>query len=87
MRPGSYLALSHITADQVQPAKAKAAQDVYAKASAPAVPRTLAEVESFFDGFELVPPGVVDINAWPVPVLQPAREDRTLLYGAVGRRR
>lgn len=87
MRSGSYLAVSHITADQVQPAKAKAAQDVYAGASAPAVPRTLAEVESFFDGFELVPPGVVDINQWPVPVLHRVREDRTLLYGAVGRRR
>ena len=32
------------------------------------MPRTLAEVESFFDGFELVPPGVVNINSWPVPV-------------------
>lgn len=84
MRPGSYLAISHITADEVEPAKAKAAQDVYAEASAPAVPRTLAEVESFFEGFELVPPGVVNINSWPVPVPGNTAGDRALLYGGVG---
>ncbi len=39
MAPGSYLAISHITADEVEPATAKAAQAVYADASAPAVPR------------------------------------------------
>jgi S-adenosyl methyltransferase len=52
MQRGSYLAVSHATADEVEPASAKAAQDLYANASVPAVPRTLAEVESFFDGFE-----------------------------------
>lgn len=86
MRRGSCLAISHITADEVEPAKAKAAQDVYASASAPAVPRTLAQVESFFDGFELLPPGVVNIDSWPVPAVKRRRGDRVLLYGAVGRR-
>ena len=86
LRRGSYLAVSHITADAVEPATAKAAQDVYASASAPAVPRTLAEVESFFDGFELVPPGVVNITTWPVPVPEHIPADPVLLYGGVGRR-
>jgi hypothetical protein len=86
MPPGSYLAISHITADEVKPAAAKVAQDVYADASAPAMPRTLAEVESFFDGFDLVPPGVVDINSWPVPIPDYAPPRRVLLYGGVGRR-
>ena len=86
MPPGSYLAISHITADEVEPATAKAAQDVYAGASAPAVARTLAEVESFFDGFDLLPPGVVNINSWPVPVPEYAAQRRVLLYGGVGRR-
>jgi hypothetical protein len=87
MQRGSYLAVSHATADEVEPASAKAAQEVYANASVPAVPRALAEVESFFDGFELVPPGVVNINSWPVPVLRYGREGRALLYGGAGRRR
>jgi hypothetical protein len=86
MPPGSYLAISHITADEVELATAKAAQNVYADASAPAVPRTLAQVESFFDGFDLVPPGVVNINSWPVPVPEYAAQRRVLLYGGVGRR-
>lgn len=86
MRHGSYLAISHITADEVEPAEAKAAQDVYADASAPAMPRTLAEVQSFFDGFELVPPGVLNINSWSVPVPAYPARDRVLLYGGVGRR-
>ena len=86
MRRGSYIAISHITADKVEPARAKAAQDVYADASAPAVPRTFAEVESFFEGFELVPPGVVDVNSWPVPVLGSTLQARVLLYGGLGRR-
>lgn len=86
LRRGSYLALSHMTADEIEPARAKAAQEVYDGASAPAVPRTLAQIESFFDGFELVPPGVVNINAWPVPVAEYAREGRALVYGGVGRR-
>jgi O-methyltransferase involved in polyketide biosynthesis len=86
LRRGSYLAISHITADQVEPATAKAAQDVYAGASALPVPRMLAEVEAFFDGFELVPPGVVDINTWPVPVPGYSPDDRVLLYGGLGRR-
>lgn len=86
MRRGSYLAISHITADEVEPATAKAAQDVYAAASAPAVPRTLAEIESFFDGFELVPPGVVNINTWPVPVPEYSPKDHVLMYGGLGRR-
>ena len=87
MQRGSYLAVSHATADEVEPASAKAAQDVYANASVPAVLRRLAEVESFFDGFERVPPGVVNINSWPVPVLRYGRENRALLYGGAGRRR
>jgi hypothetical protein len=86
MRRCSYLAISHITADEVEPAVAKAAQDVYACASAPAVPRTLAEVESFFEGFELVPPGVADINSWPVPQPECRPGNRALLYGGLGRR-
>jgi hypothetical protein len=86
IRRGSYLAISHITADEMEPATAKAAQDLYAAASLPAMPRNLAGVESFFDGFELVPPGVVDINMWPVPVPEYSPKDRVLLYGALGRR-
>jgi hypothetical protein len=65
--PGSYLAVSHITDEAVSPETSQAAQAVYRGASAPAVPRSREEITRFFDGLELVePPGVTDINLWPV---------------------
>lgn len=84
MQPGSYLAISHGTADGLQPDTASAVQDVYKAASAPLVPRTHAQVESFFKGFELVEPGVVDINLWPVPAVGYSSTDRVLMYGGLG---
>ena len=65
MARGSYLALSHITAEDVHPDDSESAQAVYASASAPAIPRTREEIARFFDELELVPPGLVNINMWP----------------------
>ncbi len=87
MAPGSYLALSHITADDVHPEASKAAQKVFAGASAPAVPRPRGEILRFFDGMEMVPPGLVDINAWPASGTgQLPRSSRLLMYGGVARK-
>jgi hypothetical protein len=54
--PGSYLALSHFTADKIPPRAVQAGQDTYAQATESIYPRTLAEVERFFAGLELVAP-------------------------------
>jgi hypothetical protein len=62
--PGSYLALSHITSDGTDPNVMATIHDAYAKASAPAVFRTGAEINAFFSGFELVQPGLVDVTRW-----------------------
>jgi S-adenosyl methyltransferase len=56
LTPGSYLALSHATADQKPPAAVRTLLDVYARATEQLYLRTRAEVEGFFDGLELVPP-------------------------------
>jgi hypothetical protein len=61
---GSCLALTHITADHVDPEAAAAAQAIYNDASAPAIPRTLAEVTAFFDGMTLLAPGVTGVTDW-----------------------
>nr|MDQ2875307.1 SAM-dependent methyltransferase [Actinomycetota bacterium] len=53
LAPGSYLALSHVTADHLDPAAAKAARAAYDGASAPGVPRTRDDIERFLDGLEL----------------------------------
>ena len=54
--PGSYLVLSHFTADKMPPRAVQAGQDVYANATENIFPRSREEVTRFFDGLELVPP-------------------------------
>jgi S-adenosyl methyltransferase len=54
--PGSYLALSHGTADNIPPALIHAGLDAWANAGARIYLRQRADVERFFTGLELVPP-------------------------------
>jgi len=58
---GSWLALSTVTADS-SPASIGSASAEYTKRVVPIRSRTLAEVEPFFDGLELVEPGVTLVN-------------------------
>jgi hypothetical protein len=86
-----YLALSHVTADEVTADASAKAQQVYAGASAPGVPRTRAEITRFFDGLDLVPPGVTDVSAWH-PEIPPARPQRhaaeaAYFYGGIAVKR
>ena len=67
MAPGSALALSHITDENIDEEAARAGRAVYQSASAPIVPRSRAQIEGFFDGLDLLPPGVVGISHWPEP--------------------
>ncbi len=54
--PGSYLALSHLTADSKPPRAVQAGHEVYARATENIHFRSRADVERFFAGLELVPP-------------------------------
>jgi serine/threonine protein kinase/O-methyltransferase involved in polyketide biosynthesis len=63
MAPGSYLAVSHATAEP-RPQERSAVAAVYRQASAPLNPRAQSEVWRFFTGFELVDPGVVYAPQW-----------------------
>jgi hypothetical protein len=87
MAPGSYLALSHITAEDVHPDDSKTAQEVYASASAPAIPRTREEIARFFDELVLVPPGLVNISTWSAAEMRDVPEPaKLLMYGGVARK-
>jgi S-adenosyl methyltransferase len=81
--PGSYLALSHITDEEVEDEDSRAAQQVYQGASAPVVPRSRTQITRFFDGLEIARPGLVDISHWPQPSPATAAPARRLLYGGV----
>jgi hypothetical protein len=67
MAPGSALALSHITDENIDEQAARAGRAVYQSSSAPIVPRSRAQIEGFFDCVDLLPPGVADISHWPAP--------------------
>lgn len=56
LAPGSYLALSHVTADKIPPRAVDAGRDEYARASRNVHLRNRAEVRRFFDGLEITPP-------------------------------
>jgi hypothetical protein len=91
MPPGSYLALTHITPEEVAADARETAQEVYAGASAPITPRTRAEVSGFFAGLDLVAPGIVDVTAWH-PEIPPARRPgvppgKAHICGGIGRKR
>jgi hypothetical protein len=85
MAPGSYLVLSHGTHDNLGPDALEKIQQVYAGASAPAVPRTQAGIARFFDGLEMVTPGLCDVAAWR-PGPRPMRPARALVLGGIGRK-
>jgi hypothetical protein len=63
MAPGSFLVVSHATAD-FRPQVADEVTAVYDKAATPLVLRSRAQVAALFDGFELLPPGLVQPAAW-----------------------
>jgi hypothetical protein len=85
LAPGSYLALSHVTDDDVPAGQNKAAQEVYGGATAPVIPRPHGEIMRFFGGMTLLEPGLVDIGAWPSPSpgYKPGRP--RLIYGGIAR--
>jgi SAM-dependent methyltransferase len=65
LAPGSYVVLSHVTADQ-RPDQIAEAADMIARSSSPdqLTYRSHAEVLRFFDGLELIEPGVVGCGLW-----------------------
>jgi len=85
---GSYLAISHgstgLTEDDDQ--VVDGVTSVYRQASAQLHVRSLAGVQRFFDGFEMVDPGLTWINEWrPEPGVPAAGQPKSLL-GGVGRK-
>jgi S-adenosyl methyltransferase len=85
MAPGSFLVISHVTADHIPAGAAKQAREAYADASAPGVPRARAKVLEFFGGLDMVQPGLVNVSAWRprrgFPASSPA-----LFYAGIGRK-
>jgi len=83
LAPGSYLALSHGTADFHDQNLADAGTAVYSRATAPLVLRGRAQVAGLFKGWDLVEPGVVQVPLWR-PDGKPPRPRQLAKIGIFG---
>ena len=82
---GSYLALSHPARDIQAAAMAEIADGMNELVAEKVTFRTRAEVRRFFDGWELVEPGVVPVPQWrPASDLEAASP--TVMWCRVGRK-
>jgi SAM-dependent methyltransferase len=85
LAPGSYLVISHGTTEG-KPEVAHAAEKVYQRGvAASLVMRPRPDILRFFDGFELVEPGLVEIPRWrPGSAAGAAAEPGTFWGGLAG---
>lgn len=85
--PGSMLALSH-AALEGRPDQAGPHQELYARTPNPLTMRSRKQITAFFDGFELVEPGVVYLPEWrpEVPESVGPHPERMTGLAGVGRR-
>jgi len=83
---GSYLVASNLTLDYAPPAQVAMHEELLASGKTDARARDKSEFGRFFDGLELVEPGIVAVSDW-----RPDRDERptaqdVAIYGAVGRK-
>lgn len=93
LAPGSYLALSHATADKLPPKSVQAMYDTYENASSHIYLRTKDEVRGLFGDLEFVPPylgaepGVTYVGVWGADDPEVAdSEGSRVLYCGVAKR-
>ncbi len=84
LAPGSYLVLGHVEKDS-RPEKARAAETVYNRSVTTSVQtRSRADILRFFDGFELLDPGLVYIPEWRPDSPDDVPEDPSQIWALVG---
>src|SRR3984957_6233444 len=64
MAPGSHLVLSHVTTDGLSAELVARIEDVYERSNSPSLPRSRDEIARFFDGLNLLEPGLVRPGRW-----------------------
>ncbi|MFF0199665.1 SAM-dependent methyltransferase [Streptomyces sp. NPDC005017] len=63
LAPGSYLILSQVTPD-LNPAAIEQAAENFRRSGTPFFPRTVGEFARFFEGLELLGPGLIPVHGW-----------------------
>jgi S-adenosyl methyltransferase len=85
MPPGSYLVISHVTADHLSVQAAREAQAAYVGASAPGVARSREQISRFFAGLDMVSPGLVNVSGWRPDHIGPPPGPE-VFYAGIGRK-
>src|SRR5215472_10568442 len=84
--PGSYLTITHPASDVAADQMAQSMRGYNEQARDPVTARTHAEVCGFFEGLDLVDPGVVQLHRWRPAAGGLAAERELANYRGVGRR-
>ncbi|GAB2453552.1 SAM-dependent methyltransferase [Streptosporangium sandarakinum] len=86
LAPGSHLVVTHACSETMSEEEIKIGETIYQRTSSPVNLRTRAEINALFDGFDLLPPGLVPPADWrPVaPELEPYPERSHEMLAAVG---
>ncbi|MFJ7077033.1 SAM-dependent methyltransferase [Streptomyces sp. NPDC098781] len=87
LAPGSHLILSQVTPD-LSPEAVENAANHFRRSGTPFFPRSLPEFSRFFDGLELLGPGVIPVYGWrPEPVDVAAQAEGIVpVYAGVARK-
>jgi len=86
LAPGSYLGLTHATVDGATGDLVRSVQSEYQSVMQNPTPRTREEVAEFFEGFEILPPGIVNLPAWRPNRPEDAEgAENVWFYGALGK--
>ena len=83
--PGSFVAISHPSIDDVDADEIHPVFKVYNASTSPVTSRGAARITSWFDGLELVEPGVVTVTEWHSDSSDAAIRPRIPNYGGVAR--
>ncbi|MER7312585.1 MULTISPECIES: SAM-dependent methyltransferase [Streptomyces] len=88
LAPGSYLTISHLTAD-FHPEEARKVDEMYRANALTLAPRTRERFAAFFEGLDIVGPGIVAAEAWHPELGAPVPGQDDIVsagYVAVGRK-
>jgi hypothetical protein len=83
--PGSHLVLSHGYHNQ-DPQASAATTTVYASTTSPVTQRTPEEILTFFDGLEVLEPGLVPVQQWRPDEPGPSALSKAWILGGVARK-
>ena len=89
LAPGSYVGVSHATHEHSPPEYIEQVTKLYSRTSTPVRMRSHGEIEGFFEGLELVEPGLVHVPLWRPETSEDLLVDqpvRSVTYGGIGRK-